>query len=498
MPKGKYPRKFHYPLDPALPINDTETLKRLGYAATTVSPGSTKKVSCRCTHCGVVFDRMRRRVTPDVICASCAHTKGEASAEFPRGSGYEKVWTVCSICKEPLKARRMSVHSKIKCPRCKRLVAPKTNPYIDVKETMRRFGYDVTTMSAKSFDRVVVRCFVCNEHFERIRRNVTENPVCVSCGYSVRDTNPAKRLETLWRRYGTTNVTAPPTGKAEKSFGQRLEQLVGRSLRHQWGLPSGKSIDFYDDTLKLGVEYCGLYWHHEMSPTPRLRNYHYDKYCECARLGVALITVFEDEWCMRRNAVENILLAQFTTYTQYVGARKCDVVSVSLEDAFRFLEKNHLQGAPTQGWGAWGLQYNGALVAIAVLGAHHRQGHGHTAVLSRLCYTRGISVAGGTERLLVPLKEEARVRKCQTLVTWSDNRWSQGHVYERLGFVREADLRPDYTYVEIAKPRRRFSKQSQCKKVTKCPAVMTEYEWALKRGLARVWDCGHRRWVLSL
>lgn len=499
MPKGKYTRKpRYYPLDPTLPIDDKETLTRLGYAATTISPGAIKSVSCRCTRCGAVFDRMRRRITPDTICASCAHTKGDVPALFPHGSGYEKVMTACSVCNEPLEVRQMSLHPDVKCPRCKRRVAPRANKYIDVVETKKRFGYDAVTMSAQSFDRVVVCCASCKTLFERIRRNVVAKPICVPCSYVTRDTNPKKRCRTLWQRYGTTSITAPPTGRAEKTFGQNLEKLIGRALTPQWALPSGKSIDFYDDVSKIGVEYCGLYWHHEMSPTPRPRNYHYAKYKTCNALGVLLLTIFEDEWRRRRTAVENVLLARFTTYTQRIGARKCRLVPLTSEDAFRFLESNHLQGAPVSCWGAWGLQHNDTLVAVAVLGAHHRQRHTETAVLSRLCYARGFSVSGGTERLLVPLYEAARARKCRTLVSWSDNRWSRGDVYQRLGFTREALLAPDYSYVEIAKPRRRLSKQSQRKRVTKCPVDMTEHQWALERGLARIWDCGRQRWTLTL
>jgi phage FluMu protein Com len=666
MPKGHYTRKLrHYPLDSNLPIDAAATLKRLGYAATSVSPGSTKKVSCRCTRCDVVFDRMRRRITPDTLCASCAHTKGGVPAKFPRKSGYEKVMTKCSVCTESLAVRRMSMHTNVKCPRCKRRTAPKINKYVDSKETERRFGYVAESVPAKSFKRVVVCCAACNQLFERIRRNVRSRPVCAACargnspeanvyidddqtlqrfgyrgtalarksnriviarcascgasfercrvsvttrpqcrtcqyppvdhpqidtcetkrrfGYEVKTLTrtstkrvvvrcatchvlferavvslrtPAKcracqypvkhhpaldDVETM-RRFGYKasevpsksarrvvghcvkcgalferarhNVSDAPVcrpctyfvppmsncyGRAESTLRERLEGRIERSLETQLRLSNGQFVDIYDPRTRIGIEYCGLFWHNERSPSPRGRTYHWDKYQVCKADGVQLITVFEDEWNERTDIVLDVLSAQMGVYEHKLGARQCRVRQLDVGDALAFFRRYHVQGAPPGGWFAQGLyDVKDGLVAAMLFGPHHRQGHAQTVVLSRFCYKSGAQVIGGAKRLLKAAHKSIIARDCVRLISWSDNRWFSGRVYTQLGFTLEQELPPDYTYVLATKPTRRLSKQSQRKRVTGCPSDMTEHQWALKRGLARVWDCGRRRWTMSL
>lgn len=90
-------------------------------------------------------------------------------------------------------------------------------------------------------------------------------------------------------------------------------------------------------------------------------------------------------------------------------------------------------------------------------------------------------------------------KKYSKIISWSDNRWSKGDVYECLGFKLDGDLKPDYSYVNIKNPnKKRISKQSQAKKKTGCPEGKTEHEWCLEKGLSRIWDCGKKRWVYEL
>ena len=68
-------------------------------------------------------------------------------------------------------------------------------------------------------------------------------------------------------------------------------------------------------------------------------------------------------------------------------------------------------------------------------------------------------------------------------------------VYLKLNFELTKDYGPDYSYVDILKPYSRISKQSQ-KKKTKCSK--TEKEICLEKGLARIWDCGKKKWVFDI
>jgi hypothetical protein len=84
------------------------------------------------------------------------------------------------------------------------------------------------------------------------------------------------------------------------------------------------------------------------------------------------------------------------------------------------------------------------------------------------------------------------------LVSWSDNRWSQGNVYNKLGFILEENMKPDYSY--ITKQGIRISKQSNTKeKLLKKGGIgKTEKEMAVSIGYARIYDCGKKRWIMNL
>jgi hypothetical protein len=111
-------------------------------------------------------------------------------------------------------------------------------------------------------------------------------------------------------------------------------------------------------------------------------------------------------------------------------------------------------------------------------------------VLDRLCFKTSVSVAGGASKLFKFLVD---MTKTPSLISWSDNRWSEGRVYASMGFKKEAEFPPDYSYVSF-KNGHRYSKQSQKKSAVNCPNELTEVSWARSRNLHRIWDCGKIRW----
>jgi G:T-mismatch repair DNA endonuclease (very short patch repair protein) len=323
----------------------------------------------------------------------------------------------------------------------------------------------------------------------------------MSCSYQDRNHEQAKarRIQTCLDRYGTPVPPVPPTsyGKTENVISGWLREInFEPKAQHQ--LSNGKSIDIVLPNEKLAIEYCGLYWHHEHSPTPRLRLYHYDKMRLAQEEGWQLITVFEDEWKLHENGVKSLILARLEKPQRRLFARECQIEALSSEVTKTFLDQFHIQGPPHAFLFSTGIYQNQQLLGVLTLSEHHRQNYATTLVLSRMAFLPSVQIVGGAGRLL---KHALRMLGSTThtrLVSWSDNRYSNGDVYRALGFSLQAELPPDYQYVIIQKPRERISKQSQRKTKSKCPAGMTELQWAEQRGLARIWDCGKKRWELTL
>lgn len=103
----------------------------------------------------------------------------------------------------------------------------------------------------------------------------------------------------------------------------------------------------------------------------------------------------------------------------------------------------------------------------------------------------------GHLRCLEKAMEWCKKQGINKIITWSDSMISMGNSYEKIGFRLEKIYRPDYFYWDVKNDCYR-SKQSQKKKSTKCPEGMTEREWCWDRGLYRIWDCGKKKWSISL
>jgi GNAT superfamily N-acetyltransferase len=305
-----------------------------------------------------------------------------------------------------------------------------------------------------------------------------------------------KRISTCIEVHGKFPVNN--YGTTESSIRETLNSF-GFDFKSNYTLLYGKQIDMYDENKKIGIEYCGLHWHHEFSLEPRLRDYHHNKCKILESQGVQLLTIFEDEWKTRQKQCLGHIKATLGICDKKLHGRKCIIKEVEKEQAQQFFDDYHIQGKNSLTIITFGLFYDDELVGVMSMGRHHRQGSDIKQVfLDRLCFKDGISVNGGSSKLLNTCKGWAKTNGYKRIISFSDNRWSAGKVYKAMGFTMEYESGPDYSYVNVKRPNERISKQSQQKKHTGCPADKTEVEWAHENGLARIWDCGKKRWVYSI
>jgi hypothetical protein len=148
-----------------------------------------------------------------------------------------------------------------------------------------------------------------------------------------------------------------------------------------------------------------------------------------------------------------------------------------------FLNEFHLQGfAKCQK--ALKLIFNDLIVAVMTFSRHHRQ-TSKELVLNRYCVREDYSIIGGANKLF----KNADIK--ETVISYSDNRWSEGDIYPRLNFKLDRSLKPDYFYISNKGV---FSKQSLKKNEEERESKKSEHEIRLEQGYLRVYDCGKKRW----
>jgi len=283
-------------------------------------------------------------------------------------------------------------------------------------------------------------------------------------------------------------------GKTQKEIKNYIEKITNNKLETK--IIERKEIDIFDPKTNIAIEYCGLRWHNENSPDPRGRNYHIDKYKLCNSIGIRLITIFEDEWIKKEEQCKNYLKSIFGKFENRIFARKCIVKEISKNISNDFYHKYHLFGKPSNTKISFGIFLKEELLGCVSIGYHHRDCSKTT--INRICFKPNFQIIGGASKLIKKCINWCEINGCKKLITWSDNRWSSGSMYEKIGFKLDKEMGPDYSYVDSKTKYKRLSKQSRKKGNTECPTDKTEKQYAIEEGFYRIWDCGKKRWVLEL
>jgi len=298
-------------------------------------------------------------------------------------------------------------------------------------------------------------------YFNRIRGRV---PLCVIC-------NPVGELYSIKEKQVLNYIKSIYQGEVIGSYRDGLE------------------IDIYLPDLKIGFEFNGLYWHSEKY---RDRNYHLNKRKYFLDKGIHIINIWEDDWSHRTNIIKSQIRNWIGITNTMIHARKCEVRVINDPKIVRcFLDENHIQGF-VNSVVKIGLYYRGELVSIMTF--DHSEGRKKMDNmewnLSRFCNKIDTSVIGGASRLLKNfIKNYGPTR----IVSYADRDWSNGKLYETIGFKLINFSNPDYKYVVDGKRvhKSRFRK-------SKLKTTLTESKYVEKNRINKIWDCGKIKFEMVL
>ncbi len=447
------------------------------------------------------------------------------------------------ICKEHGSFKQQPNNHTFKgygCPTCgvdRRASARKRDTEGFIAEAVKvhgdAFDYSLVDYKGKEVN-VTITCKGCGSTFLQLANNHLRGKGCASCSYktggiknrlssdefikrSIREhgdtydyskvdyTISNKKVEIVCKKHGSFWQTAylhshgggcPRCGtkisKAEDEINEYIKSLGVNTIQSDRKLIAPQEVDILIPSHKIAIEYNGLKWH---SSEYRDKYYHRNKTLAVESKGYRLIHIFEDMWGTKKEILKSFLkrlLNKDTTKTIY--ARKCVLKEIKTPIARDFLNKYHIQGYGN-GYVRYGMFYKGELVAVSVY-AKGKKNTKNVLFDELVRHATKYPVVGSLGKIL---KHHMLINK-RSVYTFCDLSYFNGNSYEKVGFVKEEIIPPDYKYKVGKKLEHKFlwrRKAIELKLPEFYSEDLSEREMMDNGGIYRVYDCGKVRYSLT-
>jgi len=277
-----------------------------------------------------------------------------------------------------------------------------------------------------------------------------------------------------------------------------VKSIVGDDVfvkRKDRTILNGKELDIYIPSKNLAIELNGLYWHSENGNNIK-KHYHLNKSRSCISKGIRLIHVFENEWVHKKEIVKSVLNYLLKNNITKIYARDCDLKLVGENEKNLFLDSNHLQGKDKSSI-QYGLYHHNELVSLMTF-VKSRFDKKIQYEMYRYCNKLNTSVVGAASKLFNRFIKD---HSPKSIVSYSDKRYFDGIVYQKLGFRFIENTTPNYWYIspdyKFLYNRMNFQKHKLVKLMNNYDHSLTEWKNMQLNGYDRIWDCGNGKWIFT-
>ena len=314
-----------------------------------------------------------------------------------------------------------------------------------------------------------------------INNNINVDIICPEHGLF------SQRPDVHRRGYGCTKCSNNGISKDEIDINEFILSLGFETKTKNRIILNGKELDIYIPSKNIAIEYNGLYWHSEEFKD---KNYHLNKTEECETKGIQLIHIFEDEWLHKQDIVKSRLKNILGLTENKLYARKCTIKEVSSKDSKIFLDNNHIQGNCKSSVNI-GLYHNNELISLMTFGKRPLINN-NSVELIRFCNKLNYLVVGGADKLF---KHYIKTYNPIEIVSYADRRWSQGDLYNKLGFNFISNTPANFYYI-INKTRiNRLTYQKHKLVEMGYDKNKTANQIMLDEKIYKIHDCGSKKYI---
>lgn len=361
------------------------------------------------------------------------------------------------------------------------------------KTNLKKYGADNYSKSNEYFNRLY-------EEFKQIYSNINitsvdKKNVKVFCEKCNEESELTKQLLYERNKRGIEICTnCNPIGQSsvsshEKELSEYLNTLSIQHINSHKILKNKKELDIFIPEKNLAIEINGVYFHNELFLHS---DYHLEKTIECERKGINLIHVFEDEWIYKKDIVKSIIKNKLNLIDNVIYGRSCQIKEIDNDECKVFLNENHIQGNVNSKI-RLGLYYKGDLVSVMTFskGRVIMGGKDDEWELTRFCNRINTKVLGSASKLFNFFIKNYSPEK---IISYSDIRYFDGGLYEKLNFDKISQSKPNYWYVVNGIRQHRFNFRKSVLIKEGYDKDKTEKEIMFDRKIYRIYDCGNIRW----
>ena len=282
-----------------------------------------------------------------------------------------------------------------------------------------------------------------------------------------------------------------PVSRPEKEIVEFIKTIYnGEIIENNRTLIKPNEIDIYLPEKNIAFELNGLLWHSEEMGTTS--TYHLSKTERCENLGVQLIHITEAEWKCKDNIVKSRIKNLLGIYDKTIFARKCKIKIVDNKTSKEFQDENHIQGYTVSKINI-GLYFEDELISLMTFGKC-RFNKKYEWELLRFCNKLGYHIPGAASKLLKYFEKNYNPK---SLISYADRRWSQGKLYNALGFSLDHISKPDYKYwnrkkgVYMPESRIKYQKHKLKDLIENFDPNISESKNMRNAGFLKIYDCGN-------
>ena len=255
----------------------------------------------------------------------------------------------------------------------------------------------------------------------------------------------------------STKCGCPKCGIRISNIEDKVENFLLKNninfIKNNRSILSKLELDFYIPKFNLGIECHGNFWHSEAAFYSGLNNKdltHYrthsiKKFKLAKEKNIELLIFFADEILFKFEIVKRILKNKLNLYEGYYHARKMNIEVVTSNEANNFYDTYHIQGRCSAKVHL-ALKNRDKIYSVMSFSNNvsNRGSLSKKGIWELVRFASKNRVNGAASKLFKHFLKNNYVKK---IISFSDNRFFNGRIYQFLGFKLKKELKQDYYYV---------------------------------------------------